>query len=165
MNAIVAVDANWSIGCGGKLLYYAPEDIKYFKHMTQGKVVVMGRKTFLSLPGSKPLPNRTNIVLTSDKSFRPESVIVCGSVENMLEAVSAYSPDDVFIIGGEDVYTQMLSHCSRVYVTKFHGEKPADRYFPNLDKMDNWVVEGKSEDKEYNGLKFAFYTYVNSGAG
>jgi dihydrofolate reductase len=161
MVAIVAVDENWGIGCEGKLLFNIPEDMDFFKRMTEGKTVVMGYMTFLSLPGSKPLKNRNNIVLADVEGFAPEGVTVCGSLDQALAAVSAYAADDVFIIGGQDVYTQFLPHCSRVYVTKINAGEKADRYFPNLDLLDNWSAEGKSEDFSYKGMTYAFYTYVN----
>jgi dihydrofolate reductase len=162
MVAIVAVDDNWGIGCEGKLLFNIPDDMDFFKRKTEGKTVVMGYMTFLSLPGSKPLKNRTNIVLADAGGFAPDGVTVCGSLEQALAVVDASPPGDVFIIGGQEVYTQFLPYCSHVYVTKINAEKKADRHFPDLDLLGNWSVESKSEDHSHNGLTYAFYTYVNS---
>ena len=103
MNAIVAVDSNWAIGKNNQLLVRIPADQKMFRQETTGKVVLMGRKTLESFPGGQPLKNRTNIVLTRDPSYHPKDVIVVHSVEEALEAVKDYPPQDVYCIGGESV--------------------------------------------------------------
>jgi len=161
MNAIVAVDQKWGIGCGGELLFSIPEDMKFFKNKTENKVVVMGHWTLKSLPGSKPLKNRVNIVLSKNARLKLDSVIVCNCIEQLLSIVSKYNPDDVFVIGGQELYSQLLDYCSHLYVTKVNAEEMADRFFPNIDLLDNWIIEEKSEDKTHNGLTFAFYKYAN----
>jgi len=172
MNAIVAVDEKWGIGREGELLFSIPEDMRFFKSVTEGKVVVMGRRTFESLPGGKPLKNRVNIVLTSGmtptggkttplQARYEERVIVCNSLDQLFEAVGEYDPDDVFVIGGQNLYEQLLGQCSRVFVTKVGREKKADRWFPDLDSLDGWAAESKSEDREWSGLTYAFYVYIN----
>jgi len=164
MNAIVAVDENWAIGCEGKLLFDIPEDMAFFRRATQGKVVVMGRCTLESLPGGRPLKGRTNIVLSRDKGALPEGVTGCTDVQQVLEAVRAYPPEDVFVIGGQEVYTLLLEHCSRVYVTKVTAKARADRYFPNLNELPGWRVANKPETKQQGGLAYAFWEYVNTEA-
>ena len=161
MIAVVAVDENWGIGREGELLFSIPEDMKFFKELTENKVVVMGRRTFKSLPGSRPLKNRVNIVLSRDSDFKPEFVIVCSSVEELLIAAQEYEPDDVIVIGGQEIYNQLLDHCAAAYVTKIKSRTTADRHFPNIDLLRNWKIDNKSEEEEYNGLKYTFYKYVN----
>ena len=161
MHAIVAVDENWGIGLDNKLLFDIPEDMQYFKDYTLGKVVVMGYNTLLSLPKSKPLPNRTNIVLCDDVSFKQENVIVCNSIPELLEAAKNYNPDEVIIIGGAAVYEQMLPFCETVLVTKVKAARSSDKFFPNLDQKENWAAESVSETKTHEDLEFNFYVYRN----
>ena len=161
MIAIVAVDENWGIGCDGELLFNIPEDMQFFKKMSDGKVVVMGYATLISLPNSKPLKNRTNIVLTK-RDLNIDGVIVCRSIDELLKTAKKYSPDDVIVMGGEQVYAQLLDYCHKIYVTKIKGMKKADRYFPNVDLLDNWKLADISEEKEHNGLKYSFNEYINT---
>jgi len=163
MIASVAVDENWGIGYKGNLLFSIPEDMKFFRELTLNKVVVMGEGTFKSLPGAKPLKNRVNIVLSQDKEFRVESVIVCHSLEQLLAAVSRYNPDDVIVCGGQDIYNLLLDYCTAIYITKVKDRKPADRHFPNIDLLDNWKTESQSGEMECNGLKYTRYKYVEIG--
>ncbi len=160
MHAILSADNNWAIGCDGKLLARVPEDMKYFKSMTLGKVVIMGRKTFDSLP-KKPLTNRVNVVLTRDKNFEYEGVIVVHSVDEALKEAKLHMEDDVFIIGGEEIYKLFLPYCLSVYVTKFQQEFEADTFFPNLDEDLSWELVHVSEEKEHNGLRYVFTEYKN----
>ena len=99
MNLIVNVDQNWAIGHKGKLLVSIPEDMKFFRSETSGKVVVLGRKTLATFPGGMPLKNRTNIILTRNPDYQVKDAIVCHSVEEVLEEVKKYNSEDVYIIG------------------------------------------------------------------
>lgn len=162
MKAIVAVDLNWGIGCGGKLLQPIPEDMKFFKEKTIGNVVVMGRETFESLPGKKPLKDRVNIVLSRSESFNDDSLIICNSIDETLKELQKYENDKIFIIGGETVYKQFLPYCEELYVTKILNEYEADRFFPNIDIMSNWDLIKESEVKEYNNVRYVFSTYINN---
>lgn len=161
MNLIVAVDNNWAIGCKGNLLVHLPDDLKYFKEKTLDKVVVMGRKTLESLPGGKPLKNRVNIVLTRNKEYVNEDVIVCYSVESLDDYISKYNQEDVFIIGGADIYNMLIPYCKYAYVTKIDSEFEADKHITNLDRLDNWHIIDTSEVQENNGLEYTFNTYEN----
>lgn len=161
MQAIVAVDANWSIGRNGKLLESIPEDMKFFKDKTIGKVVVMGRETFESLPHKSPLKDRVNIVLSRNKAFNNETVIVCRTIEEALLKIQEYNSEDIYIIGGEMIYNQFLPYCKKVYVTKIKNEYLADRKFPNLDNNSNWELINQSEVKKYKDIEFTFLTYAN----
>jgi len=165
VKAIVAVDENWGIGQDGKLLFTIPADMAFFKEKTQGKVVVMGYFTFVDLPGSKPLKNRTNIVLYDGSAPLPEGVIACGSSAQLFEVLRDYDSDDVFFIGGQAVYEQFFEYCTTVFVTKIKTKRPADRHFPNLDALPQWSVSSVSEQQEHEGLQFAFYEYTNRTPG
>lgn len=159
MNAIVAVDANWAIGKNNQLLVRIPADQKMFRQETTGKVVLMGRKTLESFPGGQPLKNRTNIVLTRDPSYDPKDVIVVHSVEEALEAVKDYPSQDVYCIGGDSVYRQMLPYCDTVHVTKVDYAYEADTWFPNLDEDPEWSVTAESEEQTYFDLEYRFVRY------
>lgn len=159
MKAIVNVDNNWGIGIGDKLLNHIPADMKFFKDTTTGNVVVMGRATFMTFPGSKALPNRVNIVLTKDGDWTAPDVIVCHSIEELFFQLQRYDTDTVYVIGGSTVYEQLLPYCDTAYVTKVDSKKTADKFFPDLDNMQDWVVKCESESLEHNGTSFKFVTY------
>ena len=133
MNFIVCVDANWGIGYKNELLVRIPSDQKFFRETTTGKVVVMGRKTLDSFPGGKPLKNRTNIVITSNKNCekRDEEIYV-NSIDECLELLKNYNDEDIYIIGGASIYKQFLPYCNKALVTRVDREFSADTFFPNL---------------------------------
>lgn len=159
MNLIVAVDKNWAIGKENKLLVSIPQDMKFFRETTMGKVVVMGRKTLESFPGGQPLKKRTNIVITRDKNYSVKDAIVVHSVEEALEELKNYNSEDIYVIGGESIYRQMLPHCNVAHVTKIDHAYEADTYFPNLDEKDEWVVTGVSDEQTYFNLEYEFVRY------
>lgn len=159
MNMIVAVDEHWAIGNKGGLLVQIPSDQKFFREITTGKVVVMGRKTLATLPQGQPLPNRTNIVLTHNKDLQVKGAIVVHSMEELLAELAKYNKDDIFIIGGESVYEQMLPYCSTVHVTKIDFSYQADTHFPNLDQMREWKITADSDEQTYFDLAYYFYKY------
>jgi dihydrofolate reductase len=159
MNLIVAVDENWGIGYKGKLLTYLPDDLKYFKEKTLYKVVVMGRKTLESLPNGKPLANRTNIVLTRDKNYKCDGVTVCNSINELTETIKDYDSDSVFIIGGAQIYNELINDCNKAYVTKIYKEFIVDASIKNIDILPNWELIEKSPIHEYNGTNYCFCVY------
>ncbi len=159
MKLIVNVDNNWAIGMGDSLINHIPADMKFFKEKTTGNVVVMGRSTFLTFPGPRALPNRVNIVLTSDKSWKCDDVIVCHSLEELDEQLKRYDTNTVYCIGGSSVYEQLLPYCDTAYVTKVNTAKPADKFFPNLDKMPEWECVYEGEIQESKETEFKFTTY------
>ena len=162
MNAIVAVDTNWAIGCQGDLLFSLPTDMRRFRSLTMGGTVILGRKTLDSFPGGKPLPKRRNIVITRNTDFAREGVEVVSSPQAALELAADTEDDKLWVIGGGSVYTALLSRCKRVYLTKVDNAAPeADTFFPNLDKLPGWEVERVSEDVEENGCTYRFVDYVN----
>lgn len=159
MKLIVAVDKNWAIGCGNKLLVSIPADMKFFRESTTGKVVVMGRKTFESLPGGQPLPNRTNIVLTKNSDYQVKGVDVVHDIPELLNELKKYNQEDVYIIGGESVYRAFLPYCKTAYVTKIDYAYQADTYFPDLDQDKEWNLVGVSEEQTYFDLEYVFAKY------
>ena len=160
MNLIVAVDKNWAIGNGNKLLVSIPQDMKFFRETTMGKVVVMGRKTLESFPGGQPLKKRTNIVLTRDKNYQVKDAIVVNTVDELLLELEKYDEDEIYVIGGESIYRQMLPYCKTAHITKINHEYEADTYFPNLDEDDEWVVTGISDEQTYFDLEYEFVKYI-----
>lgn len=159
MNLIVAVDKNWAIGLGNKLLVSIPADMKFFRQTTTGKVVVMGRKTLESFPGGQPLKNRTNIVITRDQNYKVKDGIVVSTIEEAVEELKKYKEEDIFIIGGESIYRQMLPYCKTAFVTKIDHAYDADTFFPNLDEMEDWKLTGISEEQTYFDLEYVFARY------
>lgn len=159
MNLIVAVDENWAIGKGNRLLVSIPQDMKFFRETTTGKVVVMGRKTLESFPGGQPLKNRVNIVLTRDVGFQAKGAVVCGSMEEVLEELKQYAEEDVYIIGGESIYRQFLPYCKKAYITKVFHKYDADTYFPDLDREEEWKMTQVGEEQTYFDLEYIFSIY------
>lgn len=159
MNLIVAVDKNWAIGYQNKLLVSIPADMRFFRDETTGKVVIMGRNTLESFPGGQPLKNRTNIVITQKKDYKVNNAIVVNSVEEALKEVSKYRSDDIYVIGGESIYRQMLPYCKIAHVTKIDYAYQADTYFPNLDEMEDWILAEETEEHTYYDLAYTFCRY------
>ena len=160
MNIIVAADQNWAIGKDNKLLISIPADMKFFRTTTTGKVVVMGRKTLESFPGGQPLKKRTNIVLTRDKNYKVKDAIVVHSIEEVLEELKKYDSEDVYVIGGDSIYSQMLPYCDTAHVTKIDFAYEADSWFPNLDEDPYWKIAEESEEQTYFDLEYTFVKYV-----
>ena len=158
MNLIAAVDRNWAIGYQNKLLTSIPEDMKFFRQTTTGKVVVMGRKTLESFPGKKPLKNRTNIVLTKNPSYQVEGAVVVHTMEELHEELKKYNSEDIFVIGGESIYRLLLDECDRAYITKIEYAYTADAYFPNLDEKKDWKITAESEEHTSFDLEYFFLT-------
>ena len=159
MNIIVAVDKNWAIGKDNKLLVSIPADMKMFRQETTGKVVVMGRKTLESFPNGLPLKNRTNIVLTGNKDYNVKDAIIVHTVEELLEEIKKYPSEEVYCIGGDSVYKQLLPYCDTAHVTKIDFAYEADSYFPNLDEMPEWKVTTESDEQTYFDLEYSFMKY------
>ena len=158
MKAIVAVDKNWGIGNCGELLCKIPGDLLYFKEKTRDKVVVMGRSTFESLPGRKPLKDRVNAVLTRNENYVAPCSICC-SDEELRMLLKDYDEEDIYTIGGESVFRQYLEDCDTIYVTKIEGDFEADTFFPNLDLDDRFRLFWVSDPYEERGLTYRFTEY------
>ena len=159
MKMIVCVSEDFGIGYKGDLLFSLPPDMKFFREQTKDKVVIMGRGTLDSFPGGKPLKNRVNIVLTRDKDFSREGAEVFHSKEEILEYVKKFPEDDVFVIGGGQIYDMFRDDCKEALVTKVRKSVPCDTYFFDIDKDNNWTLYQESEVSEYEGTEFSFCTY------
>lgn len=157
MKLIVAVSENWGIGKDNNLLFNIPEDMKFFRETTTGKVVILGRKNLESFPGKRPLKNRTNIILTRNRDFECEGAIVCTSIEEVLSL--PYDKEEMFVIGGEEIYRQMIKYCDTCYVTKVDKTVPADKFMVNLDEACEWQMTEASEKIEDNGYMIQFCKY------
>jgi len=163
MNLIAAVDLNWAIGYNCELLERIPEDMKYFKEKTMGKIIVMGRSTFESLPKGKPLEQRINIVLTKNKNYNCEGVILCYSLEQLFTELKKYKQEDIFVIGGESIYTQLISYCDKAYITKIYKEYVHNKVLVNLDEDEKWLKVLSGSKQEFkDGIYYAFNTYIKN---
>lgn len=166
MNLIAAVDAGWGIGYQNDLLVKIPQDLKYFKEKTLGKTVIMGRATFDSLPNRKPLKDRKNIVLTTRHDFEPEGVKVFHNLAEFFESLKGKNTEDIFVIGGADIYRQLLPFCSYAFITKIQNTYPADKFLVNLDSLTEWEKIYESPyyqftDHTQKTVNFSFITYKN----
>ena len=159
MNIIVAVDENWAIGYRGDLLVRIPADHKMFRNETIGKVVVLGRKTMDTFPGGLPLAGRTNIVLTRNPEYQVKDAIVVHSVEELLAELKNYDTKDVYVIGGDSVYSQLLPYCDTAHVTKIDRSYEADTYCPNLDTSGEWEITAESDEQSYFDTTYHFLKY------
>lgn len=185
MELIVAVDENWAIGRENQLLVHLPGDLKYFKERTMGKVVIMGRSTLESLPGGKPLPGRTNLVISRNRQYRKDGCIIVSSIEEAVakaeeitsaadfSSAPAIEPSTgslsgsllgpkngtAVVMGGASIYRQMLLYCDICYVTKIEKAFPADVYFPNLDQDPNFELVWESPRQEEKGISYRFTEY------
>lgn len=159
MKLIVAVDKEWNIGNKGDLLFYIPDDLKFFRSKTIEKIVVMGRKTLESFPNSKPLKNRVNIVLSRNKNLEVEGATFVSDIDELKVVLSQYNSDDVYVIGGESIYTALLPLCDTAIITHIDSvASEADKKFPKLDESE-WILHDDSGEKECNGYKFRWCEY------
>lgn len=159
MNMIVAADENWAIGCRGQLLVRIPADHKMFRRETLGKVVVLGRKTMETFPGGLPLEGRTNIVLSRNPDYQPKDALVVHSVEELMEALKPYDTRDVYVIGGDSIYRQLLPYCDTAHVTRIDRAYEADAWFPDLDKDEDWQITAESDEQTYFDTAYYFVKY------
>lgn len=153
------VDANWAIGNGKQLLVRIPRNDKLFLQETAGKVVVMGRKALATMPGGMPLQGRTNIVLSQERDLQIKGAIVVPSLEELFQVLKNYDTEDVYVVGGESVYKQLLPYCDVVHVTKMDHTYAANKYFPNLDSLPQWKLTADSEEQTYFDIAYEFLRY------
>ena len=168
--AIVAVDGNNGIGFDGELLERIPEDMKRFRKLTEGNIVIMGRKTWDSLP-NKPLPNRDNLIISSTLHLNFSEYEGYRVSTSSIKWVEFYltllkvgytvlnNDKDIFIIGGGSIYEQLLPYCDTVYMTRINTtHENVDTYFQPLD-LTEWSLTEWSDWREYNGIPYRFLTY------
>ena len=155
ISIIVAVSEDWGIGKDNELLWHISEDLKRFKKLTSGNTVIMGKKTWESLP-RRPLPGRKNIVLTDDPNESIENSVTAYSIDDALDKCG---PDEeIFIIGGGSIYRQFMTIADRLFITHVHKKAPADIYFPEIDRSI-WEIIEKEEFKTDDDIGLP-YTYV-----
>lgn len=160
MNFIVAVTQDYAIGKNNDLLFHLPSDLAYFKEQTINKILVMGERTYHSLP-KRPLPKRVNIVLSDNPNFNEEGIIIVRSVNELFNILKNYNTEDVFVSGGASIYNLLMDYCDKAYITKIEKTVPADTYIRNIEETGNWKEIFSSEEKEENGLKFRFKVFKN----
>jgi len=157
ISLIWAMDDNRVIGHNNALPWHIPEDLKFFKKVTMGKPIAMGRKTWDSI--GRPLPGRENIVITRNQSFTCDSCTVLNSVDALVEN-SKVKMDEIFVIGGEEIFKLVLPFANRLYITRIHAEFEGDTYFPPLN-MDEWKLlskeKGINEEKHPFDYDFEIY--------
>lgn len=162
MNIIVAVSCSqscgdWGIGYRGNQSVVVPEDREFFREVTTGGIVIVGRKTFESI--GRPLPNRKNIILTNNKNYEVPGAAVVHSAGQVFEKIPRNCMHKVFVIGGAEIYKQFLPLCSYAYVTKCYVETEADKYFPNLDTSPDWIAMDMEEIVEIDDYRLSFNLY------
>jgi len=155
ISIIVAVSEDWGIGKDNELLWHISEDLKRFKRLTTGKTVVMGKKTWESLP-RRPLPGRKNIVLTDNTKEFIENAVTCYSIEDALSKCSG--DEEIFIIGGGSIYRQFMPIADRLYITHVHKKATADIYFPEID-LNIWKVTEEEEFLSDEGIPYTYTVY------
>ena len=157
ISLIVATDSVGGIGKDNKIPWYLPEDIKRFKHLTMGHPVIMGRKTFESIISyiKKPLPGRTNIVITNNPDFSYDGVIVCRSLDNAITEAEKVEKEEIFIGGGAQIFDSVVERADRLYLTLIDGDFGADTFFHHANKFTKVISK---EKKQFEDLKYTFLT-------
>jgi len=160
MNAIVAVYSDWGIGCSGTQPIVLPEDRAYFKETTNGGAVITGRRTFLDF--GHPLPNRKNIILTSNRNFAVPGAFIVHDLDGLWHELAHDDPEKTFVIGGESIYRQLLPYCTRAYVTKIDLAPQSDSFFANLDSLSNWKLDECGDTCTSGDVRYSISTYKNN---
>ena len=160
MDLVVAVYDNWGIGADGTQPIALSADRKFFREITRGAMVIVGRRTVADFPGGKPLPGRVNIMLTRTMPEMPGFTVVTSPEEAFSLARQA---EKAMVIGGGSIYRQMLPLCDRAYVTKVHVCPQSDTFFPNLDKAEDWVLSEILQSGEENGIAYEICLYTRKG--
>lgn len=157
MELIVAVYDDWGIGKDGTQPIALSADRKFFRQITKGAMVIVGRRTVADFPGQQPLPGRINVVLTR-KGGQIPGFTVCSSPEEAVEL--SRTAERAMVIGGGSIYRQMLPVCTVAYVTKVHAKPDSDTYFPNLDEDPDWILEQVLQAGEEDGIGYEMCRYI-----
>ena len=157
--AIVHADKEWGIGKDNDMMFSLPKDMKFFRETTIGNTVVMGGKTLRSFPNQKPLKNRVNIVLTRGQVC--DECVIVRSYEQLFNELKSRENERIFIIGGGEIYKELLPYCDEALVTKVDAVGGATVFFPNLDKDENFVCVDEGEPIDDNGYTIRFTRYIN----
>lgn len=164
MILLFSVDENWNIGYKGDVLLKISEDLKRFRQLTIENIIIMGRKTFESLPESKALDSRINIVVTREQDYNPPDTIVVHSIEELFEKLKEINPDDEmenYVIGGGNLAGQLLNSCHKAYITKiFKNFENADTSLHNLDKDDEWEPHTASTVHYQDEVAYQYVDYI-----
>ena len=147
ISIIVATSNNNAIGKNNKLLWKLPNDMKFFKNTTWGHPIIMGRKTLESI-GNKPLPGRVNIVLTKQAAILPIDVIKANNINQAVALAKAENTAEIFVIGGAEIYKQMLPICNRIYITKVDTEIEGDAFFDAIDAKQFEKIASQAHQKD-----------------
>lgn len=154
INLIAAVGEKYELGKDNKLIWDLPNDLKFFKETTLNKVIVMGRKTFESI--GRPLPKRTNVVITNNTEFNYDNVIVYNNLDNLL---NNFKDEEIFIIGGSSIYNQFINVADKIYLTEIESIcSDADSFFPTFDKTK--YIREVLKTNEDNGIKYTHVLYI-----
>ena len=158
ISLIAAIGKNRELGFGGKLLWSIPDDMRRFKQLTGGHPVIMGRKTWESLPERfRPLPGRTNIVVTRQSGYAADGAVLASSLADAVAtAETAEGSDEIFVIGGGELYREALPFAHRLYLTLIHAAAPADAFFPEYEREFPRTIS--EEQREWNGLTYSWKT-------
>lgn len=163
MILIFAVDENWNIGFSGGMLAEIREDLKRFREITEGNIVIMGRKTLEAIPGQNPLPNRINILVTRNKDFDKDGFYVLNDLDDLDTLLKKINPEDkmkVFVTGGGTIANQLLDKCNKAYITKIlKTYKDTDTCIPNLDIDSNWEKVKESDVHRQDDLEYKYVDY------
>lgn len=156
---IASADREWGLGRNNQLLKPIPEDLKRFSGFTRGNLIVVGRKTLESFKDKKPLPDRTNVVMTRDESYTCDGAVIVHNMDSLSRAIEDFE-GLVYVCGGETVYKQLLPFCKKALITKIDETFEADAYLSNLDEAQDWVKKEEDEWQESRaGARFKYVTY------
>ncbi len=155
---IASADKNWAIGKENRLLVTIPNDMKQFQRMTMGQIVVMGRKTFESFPNGLPLAGRENVILTRRKDYKVKHAVAVHDLDSLKSWLKG-KKEEIYVIGGEQVYRQLLPFCDTAYITKINHQYEADAYLPDLDKAADWELVKTGGEQTYFDLEYMFTVY------
>ena len=161
MNLIVACDQDWQIGHAGELLFRISDDLKRFKALTTGHPVILGRKTLMTFPGGKPLPNRSNVILSRNPDYACPGATVVRNLRELAAELERLGDPEAFVIGGADVYRQLLPYCRQAYVTRVQRRFDADRDFPDLDAHPDWELVDEGPELLSDNLPYRYCLYRN----
>lgn len=163
MILLFSVDNNWNVGYKGDLLYKIPEDLKRFRRFTTGHIIIMGRKTFESLPEGKALPNRKNIIITRKKDYNRPNTTVVNTIDELFQTLQEINPNGEmknFMIGGGNIANQLIAYCHKAYITKiFKSFENADASLHNLDQDDEWEIYKETDIYTDGDVKYQYVNY------
>ena len=135
--------------------------MKFFRSKTKDNVIIIGRKTLESFPGGMPLKNRVNIVLTRDEKYKCDDAVIVHSIDEIAKQIKKYPDKEIYLCGGEAIYSLLLPYCIEAYITKVQDNRDCDKFMVNLDLHPDWYKSEESDIFDEDGYKFSFCTYKN----